>query len=202
MKSNRLKMLVLFLCGLCLCSCSRGASFEEEYQLSIRAGKGELSASEHDDLLGKNHPIIMQISDPGTAALINGFARLPPASHDVLRSQGYLKWNYADLPASCKAPFLSLVQGNLALARGQGVQPVPGFSLKALNRGQVGYTVVSIDAEKDQKVVSLYILWPELPNPTWVTVVNAKLAGTEEYFKAHLMKLRLLVTAKASPLPS
>lgn len=48
---------------------------------------------------------------------------------------------------------------------------------------------------------ALLILWPELPDPTWKTVVNGKLAGTQEYFREHLIKLQLLKSEKTSPLP-
>lgn len=199
--TNWLRIIVFTLCGLYLCCCSSGSSFETEYQLSVRAGKGELSESERADLMEENHPIIMQLSDPGTLTLIKGFAQLRLSSHDVLRRDGYLKWNYAELARVHRIPFQTLVEANLAMARGQGVQPVPGFSFDALNRAQVGYAIVDVGGEEDQKVVSLFILWPELPDPTWVTVVNAKLAGTQEYFKAHLIKLRPLRTARTSPLP-
>lgn len=199
---SRLSVILFFaFFGLCLCSCSSGPTFDEEYQTSIRAGKGELTESELGDLKKINPVIIMQMSDPTTLALLKGFAELTSSSHDVLRADGYLKWNYTDLDASTSTPFKTLVEANLAMARGQGVEPAPGFSLDALRRAQVGYAIVEAGKRKDQKVVSLFILWPELPDPSWKTVVNGKLAGTQEYFREHLIKLQSLKSAKTSPLP-
>jgi hypothetical protein len=79
------------------------------------------------------------------------------------------------------------------MAAQQGGQTQPGFSMEALERSQVGFAVVEI-AAMDQKVVSWFILWPELPSPTWVTVVNARAAGSQPYFQAHLQRLPLLKT--------
>jgi len=176
-------------------------SFDEEYDLSLRAGIGDLSDEEKADLLKKNHPILMQMGDPSTRALIEGFANLPASLHNEIKEKTYLKWKYSDLDSSRQKPFLVLVEANLAIAKQQGMPPNPGFSVEALNRAEVGYAIVEINPSKEMKVVSLFILWPELPSPTWVTVVNGKLAGTQEYFQAHLQRLPMLGSMNTSTLP-
>jgi hypothetical protein len=199
---NRLAISVLLpLLILCLCSCGRGPSFDEEYQLSIRAGKGELTESEIGDLKKKNHIILMQMADPTTLALLKGFAGLSSSCHRMLRTEGYLKWNFAELSAAARAPFQALVESTLAMAKAQGVQPIPGFSLDALEKAQVGYAIVEVGKDQDQKVVSLFILWPDLPDPSWKTVVNGRLAGAQDYFSKHLINLKSLKTSLSSPLP-
>jgi hypothetical protein len=50
-------------------------------------------------------------------------------------------------------------------------------------------------------VVSLFIIWPEISDPTWMTVANAKLAGTPPYFQAHLQRLPTLGYMETSALP-
>ncbi|MGA2225046.1 MAG: hypothetical protein ABSH41_11460 [Syntrophobacteraceae bacterium] len=55
--------------------------------------------------------------------------------------------------------------------------------------------------KRDPRDRALLILWPELPDPTWKTVVNGKLAGTQEYLREHLIKLQLLKSEKTSSLP-
>jgi hypothetical protein len=55
--------------------------------------------------------------------------------------------------------------------------------------------------EAKTKVVSWYILWPEI-QPTWVTVVGARAAGTQPYFSAHPGQLPLLKDKPESPPPA
>jgi hypothetical protein len=131
-----------------LWACAKPAAFEEEVALSVRAGRGGLSASERADLLEADHPILMQLGDPGTRRLIEGFAALPDSSHRELLAETYLKWRYADLPEVHQRPFLTLIEANLALAEQQGTRPHPGFSVEALRRAEVGYAVVEVDPGK------------------------------------------------------
>ena len=178
----------------------KSLSFDEEYNLSLRAGKEELTEKERANLLKENHPILMQMGEPATRVLIESFANLPSALHGELRKKSYLIWDYRDLDIQHRKPFLDLVEANLAAARQQGVPPNPGFSVAALSRARVGYAVVDINPKKKTRVVSIFILWSET-SPTWVTVVNAKLAGTQEYFQAHLRRLPMLGNMGNSPFP-
>ena len=175
-------------------------SFEEELVLVVRAGRGELSDTERQALAKEGHPLLGQLGDPDTAKLIRLFARLPDPLHSRLEAEGYLKWSFAELDDERQRVVREIVQVNLDLAARQGNQPQPGFSLEALELAETGFAVVEIE-ETGQKVVSWFLLWPELPSPTWVTVVNARAAGTQPYFQTHLRHLPSLRGSPASPPP-
>jgi hypothetical protein len=176
------------------------AAFAGEFSLVVRAGRDQLTSNERKDLLAQNPPLSFQLADPNTVKLLQLFARLPDASHARLQSDTYLKWNVADLDSGRQQVLRELIQLNIDLAARQGAPTNPAFSLDALARAQTGFAIVEIEGT-GQKVVSWYVLWPELPDPTWVTVVNARAAGTPPYFQAHLRRLPLLRSLPSSALP-
>jgi hypothetical protein len=133
----------------------------------------------------------MQLNDPHTRPLIELFANLPDSTLKELMEKGYLKWKFADLDAARQKVYRDALQLNLDMAKKQGGEPPAAMSLEALQKGDVGFAVVDIP-ETGQKVVSWYILFPELPQPMWVTVVGAKAAGTQPYFAAHNQQLPAL----------
>jgi hypothetical protein len=175
-------------------------SFDEEFSLSVRAGRDELTKEDRQALLNRNHPLLMQISDENTLKLVKLLATLPDESHDELLKQSYLKWEYSLLDEARQQVCRDIIQLNIDMAAKQGGQSQPGFSLAALEEAEVGFAVVEIPAT-DQKVVSWFVLWPELPNPTWITVVNGGAAGTQPYFQAHLQRLPLLKSMEGSTAP-
>lgn len=166
-------------------------AFDDEFALAVRAGRDQVSDEEKQQLLEENHPLLAQIGDPNTSKLIRLFAQLPDEAHTQLKADGYVKWQFTSLGEGRQQVVRELIQINIDMAEQQGAQPQPGLSMEALESSQVGFAVVEI-AEGNQKVVSWFVLWPELPNPTWVTVVNARAAGTQPYFQAHLARLPLL----------
>jgi hypothetical protein len=159
----------------------------------VRGGRDQLSDEERKTLLKANHPLLSQIGDPNTLKLIKLFAQLPDDSHDQLKTDTYVKWDFADLDEARQQVLRDLIQINIDMAVKQGGQVQQGFSLEGLEKSQVGFAVVDVG---DQKVVSWFVLWPELPQPTWVTVVNARVAGSQPYFQAHLQRLPLLKSMK------
>lgn len=175
-------------------------TFDEEFALSIRAGKGEITDQEKQDLLKENHPILMQIGDSNTLKLIKLFANLPNESHKELEEKNYLKWEFKALDQSRQKVCEDIVLLQIDMVKQQGVQPQPGFSLEELKNVDVGFAVVEMPSLK-QKTVSWYILWPKLTNPTWVTVVNGRLAGTPEYFQSHMQRLSALKSMPLSKTP-
>ncbi len=173
---------------------------EKEMNLVIKAGKGQLSLDEKEGLRKGNHPLIMQLSDPNTSKLITLFANLPSDSHQDLLKDGYLKWKFINLDSQKQQVWRDLVQVNIDMAAKQGAASNPSFSQAALQNASVGFAVVDIP-EVRAKVVSWYILWPE-GQPTWVTVVGAKAAGSQPYFSAHLIQLPFLKEKAESRLPA
>jgi len=195
---------VAFICILIftvIVGCENQQSrLEKEMSLVIKAGKGELSVNDKEDLKKSNHPILLQISDPNTRKLITIFSNLPTSSHKELLEKGYLKWKFGKLDQQRQQIWRDIVQINIDMAAKQGVAPNPSFSQAALQSAHVGYAVVDIPQAK-MKVVSWYILWPEGP-PTWVTIVGGKAAGSQPYFNAHLIQLSLLRDKQESRLPA
>ena len=171
----------------------RARPFDQEFILAVRAGRDQLSDDERQALLKENHPLLAQIGDQNTVKLPKFFAQLPDESHDQLKTDSYLKWNFTDLDEHHQQVIRELLQLNIDMAAQQGGPAQPGFSIEALERSQVGFATVEI-AATNQKVLSWFVLWPEVPSPTWVTVVNARAAGSQPCFQAHLQRLPLLKT--------
>jgi hypothetical protein len=167
------------------------SEFATEFTVAVRAGRGDLADDEKESLQQQNHPLLGQLADPNTAKLIRFFARLPDEIHERLKKHGYVKWKFANLSEENQKIVRDIIQLNIDMTRQQGGTPQPGLNVEALALSQTGFAAVEIE-KTDQKVVSWFILMPELPNPIWVTVVNAKAAGTQPYFQAHLSQLPLL----------
>jgi type II secretion system protein G len=166
------------------------ARFEDEFELAVRAGQGKLTDQEEESLKQQNHPLLGQLADPNTSKLIRFFAKLPDEIHEQLKKEGHVKWRFPDLSEQNQKVVREIIRLNIDMARQQGTSQ-PGLSLEALQDSQVGFAVVAME-NASQKVVSWFVLFPEFPNPIWVTVVNAKAAGTPPYFQAHLRNLPLL----------
>ncbi len=176
------------------------SGLEEEMNLVVRAGMGDLASDEMASLKRNNHPLLMQLSDTNTSKLITLFARLPAESHKSLLKDGYLKWKFVNLDPQRQQVWRDIVQINIDMASKQGAAANPLFSQAALQNTDVGFAVIDIP-EAHAKVVSWYILWTE-GQPTWVTVVGAKAAGSQPYFSAHQLQLPLLKEKPESRLPS
>lgn len=142
-----------------------------------------------------------QLADPNTKPILELFAKL--SDQDILNlvMTGCLKWRYADLPSDFQRVYRDALEVNLEAARNSGAVPPPTMSLAALDRAEVGFAVVDIP-DQQARVVSWFILLPEHPAPIWVTVVNARHAGTPEYFAAHQAQLNALRTRPLSALPT
>lgn len=164
------------------------STFAEEFALSVAAGRGTLTDEQQRLLASWNHPLLMQIADPSTLTLVQLFADLPDEMHAELQSRGYLKWDFANLDASRQNVLRALIRLNVEMASRQGAPANAAFSVEALERAQTGFAVLDITGT-DQRVVSWFVLWPELPDPTWVTIVNARACGTPAYFQAHQQQL-------------
>ncbi|MCZ7556092.1 MAG: hypothetical protein M5R41_06795 [Bacteroidia bacterium] len=197
---------IVVLAGLVLvtaflaCEKQGKSELEKEMDLVVKAGKGELSSDDKEMLRKDGHPLLMQLSDTNTATLIALFAKLPTEAHRTLLDSGYLKWKFAQLDLQRQQVWRDIVQLNIDMASRQGATPSPLFSQAALQHSEVGFAVIDIP-EAQAKVISWYILWTE-GQPTWVTVVGAKAAGTQPYFSAHLRQLPLLTEKPESRLPS
>ncbi len=174
------------------------ARFEDEFELAVRAGRGKLTDQEKESLK-PNHPLLGQLADPNTSKLIRFFAKLPDEIHEQLKKEGHVKWRFPDLSEQNQKVVRDIIRLNINMAKLQGTSQ-PGLSLEALQDSQVGFAVVSVESAS-QKVVSWFVLFPEFPNPIWVTVVNARAAGTPPYFQAHLRDLPLLREKPKTALP-
>lgn len=164
--------------------------FEDEFELAVRAGQDKLTDQEKESLKQQNHPLLGQLADPNTSKLIRFFAKLPDEIHEQLKKAGHVKWRFPDLSEENQKVVHDIIWLNTNMAKQQGTSQ-PGLSLEALQDSEVGFAVVAMEGAS-QKVVSWFVLFPEFPNPIWVTVVNAKAAGTPPYFQAHLRNLSLL----------
>ncbi len=187
---------VLILLAASIFGCAKQTGFEDEVALVIKAGKGQLSSYDTDDLKRGDHPLLMQMNDPNTSKLIILFAGLPADAHKELLEKGYLKWKFTELDQPRQQVWQDIVQLNIDMAAKQGAAPNQSFSIESLQNAEVGFAVVDIPEAK-MKVVSWYILWAEGP-PTWVTVAGARAAGSQPYFSAHLTQLPLLKNRPAS----
>ncbi len=200
-----MRSVALIFAGIIMISLMLGCGgqqdgLQREMTLVIKAGKGELSAKDKEDLRKDNDPLLVQLNDPNTAKLIASFSYLPATSHKELLEKGYLKWKFVNLDKQRQQIWKDIVQLNIDMAAKQGATPNAAFSLDALENAYVGFAVIDIPEAK-MKVVSWYILWPQGP-PTWVTIVGARAAGSQPYFNAHLIQLPLLKDKPESQMPA
>ena len=200
MRTAALTFICLLIVSLISGCENQQAGLEKEIALVIKAGKGELSSSDKEELKKGNHPLLLQIADPSTTKLLTLFGNLPAGSQKELLEKGYLKWKFTNLDPQRQQVWKDMVQLNIDMATKQGAAPNPSFSQTALQNASVGFAVVDIPEAK-AKVVSWYILWPEGP-PTWVTVAGARAAGSQPYFNAHLIQLPLLKDKQESRPPA
>lgn len=184
----------------CTTTRSTEASFRDEFDLTVRAGREKLTAEEKRRLLDQNHPLLTQMGNPQTFALVKLLANLPDDSHKELLSSSYLKWKFTELDAPRQKVFRDMVQSTIDAEKQQGGEIQDGMSVAALEQSEVGLAVVDIPPDK-QKVVSIFVTFPEALTPLWVTVVNARIAGTVPYFQAHLQRLPMLKAMPTSALP-
>lgn len=169
-------------------------SFRDAYDLSVRIGRGDLTDEERADLAAERHLVFEMAEDRHTGPLVRWFGELPDTVHEQLLREAYLKWDYADIHEPGKKMFRDMVEINIHMTHEHRRRPVRGFSVEALERSQVGLVIVPIPGTAI-RYVSLFILWPDLPHPTWVTLVNVKVLGTPAYFEEHakhLMGLRFM----------
>jgi serine/threonine protein kinase len=167
--------------------------FETDAVRVVRGTKGQWTAEERAELMAREHPLFGQLADPHTKPLLELFAGLSAEEHRQGQRHGYLKWTYSELPADRRAVYRNALQANLDAIRKSGQEPPDTMSLEALADAQVGFAQVDVTA-RNARVLSWFILLPVHPDPIWMTVVNAKYAGTPGYFAAHhdqLNKLRL-----------
>lgn len=159
-----------------------------EFDLVVRAGRGQLTQEELQQLQKEGDPLVSQLADPNTKKLVELFANLPDHSHQELRKSGYLKWKFTAIDPPSQKVCRDAIQLNLDMAKKQGAELPPTISLEALQKADVGIAIVQID-ELQAKAVSWFVLLPEHPAPIWVTVVGTKAAGKPPYFAAHMQQL-------------
>lgn len=201
----RRKSLVLVAVLIIGCSTGGGAgrTFDQELQLTLRAGRGELTDTEKKQLLQENHPILAQVGDPHAFKLVELFSRLPEADRQRLLNDSYVKWRMSELDAETQQLSREMI-GIVMQIRANVPSPyegaVPEMSQSLMEQTEIGFAVVEIEKTK-QKVVSWFAFGPKLTMPLWVTVVNSDAAGSPDYVQAHMQRLPLLRSMKSSSPP-
>lgn len=202
----RRKSLILVAALIVGCSTGDrpGRTFDQELQLTIRAGRGELTEIEKKQLLQENHPILAQVGDPQAFKLVELFSRLPEADRQRLLNDSYVKWRMADLDPETQQLSREMITIVMQI-RGGAPSPfegsiTPEMSASLYEQTEIGFAVVEIEKSK-QKVVSWFAFGPRLTMPLWVTVVNSDAAGSPEYVQAHMQRLPLLRSMKSSSPP-
>jgi hypothetical protein len=196
---------ILLVTILSLSGCSRtqnaARSFDQELQLTLRAGRGELTDEEKSLLLQENHPILAQVGEPQMVRLMALFAELEPQFHQELIKNSYVKWKLADLPPETQSIIGEVVHFTV-MQRGM-VPALLGEDTKrtiSLVDADVGFAVVELP-RTSQRVVSWFACASQLPSPLWITIVNSPASKSDEYVQAHLQRLPLLRTMRRSARP-
>ncbi len=166
-----------------------------------QAEPGDTTTDDSLDLRQAQYPLLAQLADQNTCQLLELFGGLPDSTFTALQRAGYVKWQVCDLDARRRHMLEDLNRVNIDMATQQGVPENPAYSIEAFSRAETGFAIVSIP-ETQQKVASWFVLGPELPDPTWVTVVNTRATATPEYFRAHLRELPSLRALPASGVPA
>jgi hypothetical protein len=179
-------------------------SFDQELQLTLRAGRGELSDAEKVELLKENHPLLAQVADPLAFRLCEYFARLPASERERMLENSYVKWRMSELDSDTQELTREMVRVVLQMRKSEAspfdLVRDPQRRRMLMESTEIGFAVVELDRSQ-QKVVSWFAFSPELPMPLWVTIVNADASGLPEYVQAHLQRLPLLRSFKPSAPP-
>jgi hypothetical protein len=196
-------VLALFVgCGGGGSSASR--TFDEELQLTLRAGRGELTETEKMRLLKENHPILAQVGDPKASKLVELFSKLPEEERRRLVVDSYVKWRMSEFDPETQGLYRELIQVVMQLRTGVQspfetvTEPIARQQL--IESTEIGFAVVELE-KTQEKVVSWYALGPQLEAPLWVTIVNSDAAGTDDYIKAHLVRLPMLRAMRHTAAP-
>ena len=202
----RRKSLVLVAALIIGCSTGgeSGRSFDQELQLTLRAGRGELTEIEKKQLLQENHPILAQVGDPQAFKLVELFSRLPEADRQRLLNDSYVKWRMVDLDSETQQLSREMI-GIVLQVKANVPSPYEGSAAPEMSRSlmeqtEIGFAVVEIEKTK-QKVVSWFAFGPKLTMPLWVTVVNSDASKSPDYVQAHMQRLPLLRSMKSSSPP-
>ena len=201
-------VFILLSLGASCIGCSGGSTggrtFDQELQLTLRAGRGELTEAEKKQLLKENHPILAQVSDPHAFKLFELFSRLPDAERRRMLDDSYVKWRMTELDSETQALYREMIKLVMDI-RGAGKSPFesiedPQARFALSEATEVGFAVVEL-GKSEQKVVSWFAFGPKLGMPLWVTIVNADASKSDEYVQAHLQRLPLLRSMKPSTPP-
>jgi uncharacterized protein (TIGR03067 family) len=164
---------------------------EREFTLAVRAGRGELSKEELQDLAKQDHPLAALLADPGKKAILEWFASLPDGAHQHLLKEGYLKWKVASLDAERQKTLREGVKRGLEEAKKLGVAPPPTQSLEALAKADIGFALVNVLGQK-HSFVSWYLQFPASPQPGFAPLIGAKVENPQALAEAHLIDLTAL----------
>jgi hypothetical protein len=194
------------------------AAFDREFDLVVRAVRGLLTADDRKRLLKEDHPLLGQLAEPQTKALLTMLVDLPPATQQELRLRGYVKWKFSSLDAERQKVIRDWFQARLDSTAPRAIgdielpeapEGMPDAVEYFEKEGVTGFAVVRLD-QPPQKLISWFALMPRaahyrgmvIDQPTWCTVVGAQAVGTPSCDAAHLAQLTALYRKGNSSLPA
>jgi hypothetical protein len=179
-------------------------TFDQELELTLRAGRGQLTEMEKKQLLKENHPILAQVGDPQAFKLVELFSRLPESERRNLLEDSYVKWRMVEFDQETQELYRQVIDLVLKNQTG-GFSPFevvtePAARSRLFDGTEVGFAVVELGKSR-QKVVSWFAFGPKLSVPLWVTIVNSDAANSDDYVQSHMQRLPLLRPMKHNSVP-
>jgi uncharacterized protein (TIGR03067 family) len=161
--------------------------------LVVRAGRGELTKQEQDNLDKLDPNLAELMADPNRKTIVDMFANLPESARKQLLQEGYLKWKFADMDPEVQKKWREIHQRNLDESKEFGAELRPTFSMAALEKSDAGFALVNVLGQK-ASVVSWYLLFPGEMQPGQVTVVGPKpdLKQIQAWRAAHIVDVNAL----------
>ena len=163
--------------------------FLKEYDLVIRLGRGLLSDKERQKLVSERRYIAEAMAEEMTRGPIEMFASLPDSAHSELKRKGYVKWRFADVPASHQQVYRR--QFKWWVQKGK-------WSPDMINDSEVGFATVKL---LTSTVVSAFVLYPNGSSEMWSTVVGTLPYADNDSTAAHPPQIKALRNKPLSTLP-
>lgn len=165
------------------------AEFLEEYDLVVRLGRGLLRDEERQKLVADRPYIAEAMSEEMTRGPIEMFSGLPDSAHAELKRIGYVKWRFADVPASHQQVYRR--QFKWWVQKGK-------WSPEMINDSEVGFAVVRL---LKSTVVTAFVLYPNDTSEMWSTVVGTLPYADNDSDAAHPPQLKALRNKPLTTLP-
>jgi uncharacterized protein (TIGR03067 family) len=162
---------------------------ERDVTLAVRAGRGQLSKEEQQELARRDPSLAAALADPLQKPVVELFANLPDSARQQLLKEGHLRWKFTALDAGRQKFLRDFYQRRLDATKKLGLDVPAAMSLDALEKCDVGFALVNVLGLK-HSAISWYVMLPARPLPHVLPVLGGPTAeNLPAWHEAHLQQI-------------